>query len=167
MTRLKHNCDINSNVILHQLVIWIDPNLQQENNTNTTYTLLRTYSHVDFYPFEDVDFAIFYLIREHEFTHVQSILANNLADEFFEMQEIVRVQTVVYLTISVFIFDADEQEEMDRYNHYLPYLPCRQKCWTKDRYHYLKCLIMSRDEHLLQEFSFQTNTLGFNTANII
>ena len=167
MSNWKRNCEINSGVVVPQVVIWIDPDHENENDKNTICTLLSTCSHVDFHSFEDVDSAIFYLMLNHEFTHVRIILANNLADEFFDMQDIAQLQTVVCLTMCVFVFDVDEQEEVDRYNRYLTFLPCRRKCWAKERYHYERCLIMSKDEHLLQEFALQTDTLGSTIANIM
>ncbi|CAF1490111.1 unnamed protein product [Didymodactylos carnosus] len=129
--------------------------------------MLHTCEYVDFHPFEDVDSAIFYLMRNHEFSHVRIVLASQIADEFFDMQEIARLQTVVCLTMCIFIFDANEQEEVERYDRYLTYLPCRRKCWTNERDHCERCLIMSRDKHLLQEFCLQTDTFGLTIATVI
>lgn len=167
MANWKRNCDINSGVMIQQLVIWIDSRLEQEDYHNVTYDLLLKCPHVDFHHFEDADSAVFYLMRNHEFTHARIILTNDLADDFFDMQEIARLQIVACLTMCVFIRDADEQEELDRYDRYLAYMPCRRKCQSKERYHYERCLIMSRDEHLLQEFSLQTDTLGSTIASTI
>ncbi|CAF1175776.1 unnamed protein product [Rotaria sordida] len=167
MAKWKHNCEVNSGVVVRKLIVWIDPDLQQKKDDNATYTRLCTCEHVDFHSFEDVDSAVFYLMRNYEFTHAQIILANTIADEFFDMQEIARLQTVVCLTMCIFIYDADEQEEIDRYNHYLTYLPCRRKCRSEERYHYEQCLIMSKDEYLLQEFALQTDILGSTIAHII
>lgn len=167
MNSWKRNCEVDSGVVARQLVVWIDTDLENENNKNATYTLLRSSSHINFHSFDDVNAAIYYLMQNHEFSHARIILANALADEFFDMQEIARLQTVVCLTMCIFIFDADENEEIDRYNHYLTYLPCRRKCWNEIRYHYERCLIMSKDEHLLQEFALQSDTLGVTIATIM
>jgi hypothetical protein len=37
MASWKRNCEVNSGVVINQLVIWIDPDLQQDDDKNLTY----------------------------------------------------------------------------------------------------------------------------------
>ncbi|CAF1339462.1 unnamed protein product [Adineta steineri] len=167
MMTWKQNMEVDSGIVTRQLVVWIEPNLQTLNTDQEIQEIIRTSPYTDFHPFEDVDSAVFFLIRDYQFIHVQVVVANSIADEFFEMQEIAQLQKTCCLTMCVFVFDADETEEIDRYNRYLTYLPCGRKCWLEERDHDERCLIMSRDRFLCKEFCLRKDTLGMYIAMII
>jgi hypothetical protein len=123
--------------------------------------------YIDFHSFEDVDSAVYYLMCNYQFTHVQIVVSNNIVDDFFEAQEMAQLQTALCLTFCVFVLDADETKETDRYNRYLTYLQCGRKCWNDEREHDERCLIMSNDRCLCQEFCLHKDTLGMTIAMII
>lgn len=167
MASWKQKMEVNSGIVIRQLLVWIEPEFHILNMEKQIQLTIKTSPYIDFHPFEDVESAVYYLMCNYQFTHVQIVVSNSVADDFFETQEFVQLQTKICLTLCVFVLDADETEEIERYNRYLTYLQCGRKCWNDEREHDERCLIMSKDRRLCQEFCLRKDTLGMTIAMII
>ena len=119
---------------------------------------------IDLHVFDAVDLAISFLSTK-SFEHIQIVVNHNEADPFFNMQKLANLQTEYCLTMCVFIFGVDHDEKL--YRNYLSYLQCSQRCWSKLPRVADRCLIMSKDKELLQQFCTISDTLGLAIAQMM
>jgi hypothetical protein len=154
---------VESGVVRRSLIVWIDTN-KDANKNNPLLKMLVANDKIEFHVFNNVDSAIVFLSNK-SFEHVQIAVNINAADAFFTMQEAFKLQTTVCLTMCVFVFGIEHDEEL--YGKYLGYLQCSRKCWTQMTDVIERCLIMSNDCLLLQQFCMYRDSLGMAIAEMI
>ena len=163
MPTYRYNRTVESKVVRRQLLVWIDAS-KTLNTDGFLSDLLTSNNQVDLHIFDSVDSAIFFLSNKN-FEHVQVVVNSNVADTFFTMHDAAELQSIACLTMCVFVFGIEHNEEL--YNKYLGYLQCHRKCWTQLPDVVERCLIMSKDYLLLRRFCMMSDTLGMVIASIM
>ncbi|CAF1148254.1 unnamed protein product [Adineta ricciae] len=155
-----YNMTTESGVVCRSLIVWIDTRKDANRNNTLLERLIRS-NEIELHVFDNVDLAVTFLLGK-DFQHVRVVVANNIADAFFNKQKSRQLQTNICLTMCVFIFGIDHDDEL--YKNYLSSLQCSRKCWTQMSKVIERCLIMSDDDSLLNEFCTQPDIVGIAIA---
>lgn len=160
MPRFHYNSTVESKIVRRPLVVWIDT-MKEINHGDVLQELSVSSCQVDLHIYDSVDLAIVFLLNK-TFEHVRVVLNISAADIFFTKQDTANLQTTACLTMCVFVYGIEHDEEL--YKKYLRYLQCNRKCWSQLPDIVERCLIMSRDHLLLRRFCLIKDTLGLAIA---
>ncbi|UJR12523.1 hypothetical protein I4U23_016698 [Adineta vaga] len=154
---------VDSGVVRRSFIVWIDTD-RDANKNNALLKTLRSNDKIELHLFDNVDLAVIFLSNK-EFQHVQVVVAINAAEAFLNKQKMFKLQTNICLTMCVFVFGIEHNEEL--YVKYLSYLQCSRKCWVQMSEGIERCLIMSNDSSLLYRFCIQPDVVGMGIVQMM